>query len=303
MAMEYRDYYKILGIDKNASEEDIKKAYRKLARKYHPDLNPNDKEAHKKFQEINEANEVLSDPEKRKKYDQYGKDWKHAEQFEQARQQRSAGGYGDFGGGQTYSENFGAEDFGDFSEFFNAMFGGGGRRQSRASFKGQDYQAELQLSLREAAVTHQQTLTVNDKNVRITIPAGVENDQKIRLKGYGSPGANNGPAGDLYITFKIADDPQFKRMGNDLYTTATIDLYTAVLGGETTVDTLEGKIKLKVPAGTQNGAKTRVKGKGFPVYKQENQKGDLYVTYQVSIPTQLSDKEKELFTQLANLKK
>jgi curved DNA-binding protein len=308
--MEFLDYYKILGVDKNASEEDIKKAYRKLARKYHPDLNPNDKEAHRKFQEINEANEVLSDPEKRKKYDQYGKDWKYADQFEQARQQGGAGysgfgGFGGAGGGQTYTESYGTEDFSDFSEFFQSMFGGGGggRRQSRTSFKGQDYQAELHLNLRDAAVTHQQTLTINDKNVRITIPAGVENDQKIRLKGYGAPGVNGGPAGDLYITFKIADDPQFKRQGNDLYTTATVELYTAVLGGETMVDTLEGKIKLKVAAGTQNGAKVRVKGKGFPVYKQEGQKGDLYVTFNISIPTNLSEREKELFTELANLKK
>lgn len=298
--MEFLDYYKILGVDKAASEDDIKKAYRKLARKYHPDLNPNDQEANKKFQQINEANEVLSDPEKRKKYDQYGKDWKHAEQFEQARQQ--SGDYGNFGGGQTYTEGFGGEDMGDFSEFFNSLFGGGSRKQGRANFKGQDYQAELQLTLRDAAVTHPQTLTINGKSVRITIPAGVENDQKIKLKGYGTPGINGGPAGDLYITFRIADDPQFKRMGADLYSITNIDLYTAVLGGAATVDTLEGKIKLKVSAGTQNGTKVRVKGKGFPVYKQEGQKGDLYVTFQINIPTNLSEKEKELFTELAKLK-
>lgn len=302
--MEFLDYYKILGVDKSASEDAIKKAYRKLARKFHPDLNPNDKEAQKKFQEINEANEVLSDPEKRKKYDQYGKDWKHAEQFEQARQQ-GGGGYSGFGGGgQAYGETYSAEDFGDFSEFFNSMFGGGGgRRQSRATFKGQDYHAELHLGLRDAAVTHQQTLTINDKKVRITIPAGVEDEQKIKLKGYGAPGINGGPAGDLYITFRIAEDPQFRRLGNDLYTTAPVDLYSAVLGGETTVDTLDGKVKLKVAPGTQNGTKVRVKGKGFPVYKQEGLKGDLYVTFNVQIPTALSEKEKELFTQLANLKK
>lgn len=308
--MEFLDYYKILGVEKNASEEDIKKAYRKLARKYHPDLNPNDKDAHKRFQEINEANEVLSDPEKRKKYDQYGKDWKHAEQFEQARQQSSGGGfgtYGNFGGGSTeggYSEAFSGGDFGDFSEFFNSMFGGGGGRKQRTGYKGQDYQAELHLSLRDAAITHQQTLTINDKNVRITIPAGVENDQKIKLKGYGAPGMNGGPNGDLYITFRIADDTKYRRQANDLYTTADIDLYTAVLGGETIVETMDGsKIKLKVPPGTQNDTKVRVKEKGFPVYKQEGKKGDLYVTYRVAIPTQLSEKEKELFTELANLKK
>ena len=295
--MAFIDYYKILGLEKNATEDDIKKAYRKLARKHHPDLNPNNSEAHKKFQQINEANEVLSDPEKRKKYDQYGKDWKHAEQFEQARRQQ---GQRTYSGGSGYSESF---DPDDFSEFFTSMFGGGGRQRSRQSFKGQDFQAELRLNLREAATTHQQTLTINDKNVRITIPAGVENEQKIRLKGYGAPGVNGGPAGDLYITFKIADDPQFKRSGNDLYSTTEIDLYTAVLGGEAIVDTLDGKVKMKVQPGTQNGTRVRIKGKGFPVYRKEGEAGDLYVSYLVKIPTNLSAKEKELFTELAQLKK
>ncbi len=301
--MEFVDYYKILGVAKTASEEEIKKAYRKLARKLHPDLNPNDKEAHKRFQQINEANEVLSDPEKRKKYDQYGKDWKHADQFEQARQQQSRSGYRNFNEGD-FAGGFGPEDEGSFSDFFQSLFGGGGRgRSSRAGFKGQDYHADLQLALRDIATTHQQTLTINDKKVRITIPAGVEDDQKIRLKGYGAPGVNGGPAGDLYITFKIAEDPVFKRLGADLYTKANISLYTAVLGGETTVDTLEGKIKLKVAPGTQNDSKVRVKGKGLPVYKKENEKGDLYVSFFVTIPIQLSEKEKDLFNQLANLQK
>src|ERR1051325_9611258 len=196
------DYYKILGVDKNATPEDIKKAYRKLARKLHPDLNPNDKEAHRKFQELNEANEVLSDPEKRKKYDQYGKDWQHAEQFEQARsQQRSQS----FGGGQTFTGDFSE---GDFSDFFASMFGnsggsGGGFRSRQTKFRGEDYNAELQLNLTDVSKTHQQVLTVNGKNIRITIPAGVENGQQIKLKGHGSPGINNGPEGDLYITFVI----------------------------------------------------------------------------------------------------
>src|SRR5215208_2215554 len=191
--MEFVDYYKILGLDKNASTEEIKKAYRKLARKHHPDLNPKDKEAHKKFQQINEANEVLSDPVKRKKYDQYGKDWQHAEQFEQAREQSrqySAGSE------QVFSGQFGEEDF---SEFFESMFGQNTSSQSRQTkFRGQDYQAELHLTLKEAAVTHQQMLTVDGKNIRITIPAGVENGQKIKLKGHGGPGINGGPNGDLY---------------------------------------------------------------------------------------------------------
>lgn len=293
--MEFVDYYKILDVPKTATQEEIKKAYRKLARKMHPDLNPTDKEAHKKFQQINEANEVLSDPEKRKKYDQYGKDWQHAEQFEQARQ---SGQQSWNTGGQSFSGDY---DEGAFSDFFESLFGGsgGGEKRRQTKFRGQDHQAILQLKLKNAYATHQQTLTVNGKNIRITIPAGVENGQVIKLKGYGSPGANGGPAGDLYITFNIPDDPDFKRSGDDLYTTATIDLYTAVLGGETIVDTLSGKVKLKVSPGTQNGAKIRLKGKGFPVYKKEDQYGDLYVTFNVKIPTSLTEKERELFTELS----
>ena len=295
--MEFIDYYKILGIAKDASQDDIKKAYRKLARQLHPDLNPNDKDAHKKFQQVNEANEVLSDPEKRKKYDQYGKDWQHADQFEQQRQSR---GSTQQGGAQDYS-GFGDHDF---SSFFESMFGqgDGGGRQRQTKFRGQDYQAQLQLNLEGAMTTHQQVLTVNGKNIRITIPAGVENGQVIKLSGYGAPGVNGGPAGDLYITFNIAPHSVFKRLGNDLYMNATIDLYTALLGGETTIDTLNGKVKLTVAPETQSGTKIRLKGKGFPVYKKDGQHGDLYVTYAVQLPTKLSDKEKALFTELKNLK-
>ena len=296
--MDFVDYYQVLGVDKNASDEDIKKAYRKLARKYHPDVNPNNTEAHKRFQQINEANEVLSDTEKRKKYDQYGKDWKHAEQFEQARRHQQQ--YPGAGAGADFSGSF---DPDDFSEFFTSMFGSEGRRRSRQSFRGQDYEAELRLSLRDAAQTHKQTLTVNGKNVRITIPAGVENGQRIRLKGYGAQGVNDGNPGDLYITFRIDPDPQFSRDGADLHTTQEIDLYTAVLGGENTVSTLDGMVKVKVAAGTQNGTKVRLKGKGFPVYKKEGQHGDLFVIFKVKIPMSLTERERELFNELAQLKK
>jgi curved DNA-binding protein len=292
--MEFVDYYKVLGVSKTATQDEIKQAFRKLARKLHPDLNPNDKDAHKKFQQVNEANEVLSDPEKRKKYDQYGKDWQHAEQFEQARQTRQSRQ----GTHQAYTEDF---DEHSFSDFFESMFGGSERKQRKAKFRGQDYQSSLQLNLRDVYTTHQQTLAVNGKNIRITIPAGVENGQVIKLKGYGAPGVNGGPAGDLYITFVLSDAPNFRRAGNDLYTTAKIDLYTAVLGGDAVVDTFSGKVKLRIAPGTQSGTKIRLKGKGFPVYKQENEFGDLYVTFQVEIPTGLSDKEIELFTQLSKL--
>ncbi len=294
--MEYVDYYKILGVDKNASVNDIKSAYRKLARKHHPDLNPNDKEANKKFQQLNEANEVLSDPVKRKKYDQYGKDWKHAEQFEQARQSRSQqstrGGHAFSGGG------FGD---GDFSDFFESMFGGSQGGRSQAKYRGQDYNAELHLDLLDAHKTHQQTITINEKNIRVTIPAGIEDGQVLKLKGHGGPGVNGGPAGDLFITFSIANHTKFKRLKNDLYTTMDLDLYTAILGGDITVDTLSGKVKLKVNPETQNGSKIKLKGKGFPVYKKEGEFGDLYITYNIKIPTNLTEKQKELFIQLSKL--
>ncbi|HTQ65301.1 MAG TPA: J domain-containing protein [Puia sp.] len=295
--MAFIDYYKILGVGKSASEEDIKKAYRKLARKYHPDLNPNDKEANKKFQQINEANEVLSNPENRKKYDQYGENWQHAEQFEKARQSQSHA----YRGG-SHEEEF-SGDFGDgnFSDFFQSIFGNQ-RKSANVKFRGEDYQAELHLSLAEAYRTHQQTLTVNGKNIRITIPAGVANEQVIKLKGHGGPGVNAGPNGDLYIRFIIGEDPRFKRQGDDLYTTINLDLYTAVLGGEIALDTLSGKIKLKVNPETQNGTKTRLKGKGFPVYKKEGAFGDLYITYSIQIPVNLTEKQKELFRQLSSLK-
>ncbi|QNR83496.1 J domain-containing protein [Pedobacter riviphilus] len=296
--MDYIDYYKILDLKKDATPEDIKKAYRKLARKHHPDLNPNNEEANKKFQQINEANEVLSDPEKRKKYDKYGKDWQHADQLDaqqqQQRQYQSQGG--GYGGGSSYSGGFGGEDF---SEFFSSMFGGGGRSSRNSPFKGQDYNADLQLDLLDAYTTHKQTLTVNGKQVRITIPAGVENGQKIKLPGYGAPGVNNGPPGDLFIKFNIKDDPKFKRKGNDIYIQEEIDVYKAVLGGEKIVETLNGKVKLKVPEGTQPGATLRLKGKGFPVYKKENQFGDLYINWQVKLPTNLNVEQKELFEKLS----
>ena len=298
--MEYIDYYKALGVDKNATQDDLKKAYRKLAVKLHPDLNPNDKEAQKKFQELNEANEVLSDPEKRKKYDQYGKDWKHAEQFEQARQQQRQGStsqaFGNNGG-----EYFEFESGGNFSDFFESMFGGssGRGRSKQTKFRGQNVEAELQINLTDAFKTHQQTFTINGKNIRLTIPAGIEDGQVIKLKGHGGPGVNGGPNGDLYIRFVIKNNTQFTRKGNDLNTTVPIDLYTAMLGGEITIDTLDGKLKLKIKPETQNGTKVRLKGKGFPVYKKEGQFGDLYITYEVKLPTNLTEKQKELFREIS----
>ncbi|GGW30578.1 molecular chaperone DnaJ [Arenibacter certesii] len=270
-----------------------------MARKYHPDINPNDKEAEHKFKEVNEANEVLGDPEKRKKYDKYGKDWEHAEEFEKAqRSGRTSSGHRR----QSRSQQF---EGADFSEFFESMFGGsGGFHSARGTrFRGQDYNAELKLHLRDVYNTHKQTLTVNNKNIRITVPAGIENGQTIKISGHGGPGQQGGPNGDLYITFSIVNDTPFKRDGNDLYSTVDLDLYTALLGGDITVDTFDGQVKLKIKPETQNGTKVKLRSKGFPVYKKEGTYGDLFITYNIKTPTGLTTKEKELLKELAELRK
>jgi curved DNA-binding protein len=295
--MSFIDYYKILGISKNATEKEIKSAYRKLARKYHPDVNPDNKEAEIKFKQINEANEVLSDPENRKKYDKYGKDWKHAEEFEKARQQQQQrpggrSGYSDFSEQQ-------------YSDFFESMFGGGqtsSKYRQQPKFKGQDYHAELNLDLEDVYTAQQQILTVNGNKIRLTIPAGVENGQVIKIKGKGGKGINGGPNGDLYIKFDISNHTRFKREGNDLYSAVDLDLYTAVLGGEITVATFKGKAKLKIKPGTKNGSKVKLKGKGFPVYKQDGEFGDLIISFDILIPTHLSDREKVLFKELQKIR-
>ena len=224
-----------------------------------------------------------------------GKDWQHAGQFEQAQQNRKQSQ----GSGRTRYEE--TEFDGDFSDFFESLFGGRARtgRSRQVKFRGEDYRAELNLSLTDAYETHKQTLKVNDSSIRITIPAGIENGQTIKITGHGGPGINGGPDGDLYITFIIANHPRFKRLGNDIYTNAALDLYTAVLGGEITLETLKGKVKLKIKPETQNGTKVKLKGKGFPVYKKEGQFGDLYVTFSIVIPTNLTEKQKKLFRELS----
>ena len=310
--MAFIDYYKGLGVERNASQDDIKKAYRKMARKYHPDLNKDDPNAKDKFQEINEANEVLSDPEKRKKYDEYGEHWKHADEFkaereayQRAQERGGQSAYWYSVNGDDFMGGFGRGNASGFSDFFEQLFGHGasagrsGRGYNMMS-RGGDIEAQMNLSLREAAVTHKQTFSVNGENLRITIPAGIADGQMIKLKGHGEKGSNGAPDGDLYISVQIAPDPEFKREGDDLFTDVDIDLYTAVLGGTVNVKTIDGMVKLKVNPGTQNDTKVRLRGKGFPVYKKEGTFGDLIVTYHVDIPTSLSEKQKELFTQLKN---
>ncbi|GHT04633.1 molecular chaperone DnaJ [Bacteroidia bacterium] len=310
------DYYKVLGVSKTASQAEIKTAYRKLARDYHPDKNKDNEAAKKKFQEINEANEVLGDATKRKKYDDYGTHWKQAEQYERAGGQQQSGGYAR-GGGYTYDDLFGGggsfsdSDFSGFggnssgySSFFEYLFGSGQRagRGGADVYKGQDYAGQVSISLRDAAKTQPQTINVNGKNLRITIPAGVANEQKIKLKGQGGPGVNGGPAGDLILTIIVQPDPVFRRDGNDLYARVPLDVYTAVLGGDVVIDMLSGRVKMTVKPGTQPDSKVRLKGKGFPVYKREGRFGDLIISYRVQIPQHLSPKQKELFQRLSELR-
>lgn len=305
--MAFVDYYKILGIDKSASAADIKKAYRKLARKHHPDVNPNDKEAEIKFKQINEANEVLSNPEYRKKYDKYGENWQQGEAYEQAqnqqRQRQQHYQRYDTGGRQGFEgfENF---EGGHYSDFFESMFGGGfSSRGSNVNYRGQDLNARLRLNIRDVYTTQKQVIEVNGKSIRLTIPAGISDGQIIKIKGKGGPGVNGGPDGDLLIEFEILNQTEFKRTNSHLYKTVDLDLYTAVLGGDMKVSTFDGIVKLTVKPLTENGTQVKLRGKGFPVYKKDGEYGNLYITYQIKMPNELSEKEKNLFEELAKLKK
>lgn len=295
--MAFIDYYKVLGVDKSATQQDIRKAYRKLAKKYHPDVNSTDADAKERFQQINEANEVLSDPEKRKKYDEYGENWRHAEEFEAQRQQYGGGyNFGGFGGFGDFSRSAGNSS--QFSDFFESLFGGRGFGGfNGASRQGQDLQTELSLTLREAAQTHKRVININGSSIRLTIPAGVSDGQKIRLKGQGGNAPQGGTRGDLYITFRIEPDTQFTRNGDDLATTLPIDLYTLLLGGELTVPTLDGSVRMHIKPGTKPDAKLRLKGKGFPHYKDEDNRGDLFVSLKLTIPT-LNEQQKELLRKM-----
>ncbi len=311
--MNYKDYYQILGVSKDAGQDDIKKAYRKQAIKYHPDKNQGNKEAEERFKEVSEAYEVLRDPEKRKKYDKLGANWK---KYEQA----GAGGYGySHGGGPSPgSESFYFEgDLGDlfgeagtgggFSDFFNAFFGRQGATQSgfgsrQPSFKGSDLQAEMEISLSEAYHGTTRLLNVNGEKLRINIKPGTYNGQQIRIKEKGAPGTGGGEKGDIYIKINVPSDSMYHIEGNDLIQKSNIDLYTAVLGGKTEINSLAGTLKVPVPKGSQSGSKLRLKGKGMPVYGKPGSFGDLYIELNVKIPTNLTEEEIRLFNKLRSLK-
>ncbi len=295
--MAFIDYYKILGVDKSASADDIKKAYRKLARKYHPDLNPGDKLAEQKFKEVNEANEVLANADNRKKYDQYGEHWKEGEAFEKERSRRKASSdFDDF----TYHQ-YGGES--DFSDFFQSMFGGASfsgqnSGQGFGRFKGQDIAAEVSLDLEEILSTHKRTFDIQGKKVRITIPAGISHGQKIKLSGYGYPGQNGGPAGDLFITFLVGEPGTFKRMDTSLLADIAVDAFTAMVGGEVNFERFGDILKVKIKPNTQEGTILRLKGKGLPAYKKPEVIGDLLLTVRIKVPRDIAEEDKEIIENL-----
>jgi len=311
--MNYKDYYKILGVNKAASQKDIKKAFRKLAAKYHPDKNKGDKKAEEKFKEVNEANEVLSDPEKRKKYDTLGANWQAYEQgggdWRQYANQNRHGGSRTFTFEGDPSEFFGGGESGEFSSFFDMFFGGGQgptrrtqRTRRQSGFKGQDIEAELPITLLEAYNGSKRTFELNGKKLRISIKPGSYDGQKLKLKGKGQKGANGGSDGDLYIKLKVQKDPLFTRDGDDLSSVVKLDLYTAVLGGKIDVHTMKGTIKVNVPQGSKSGSVLRLKGKGMPNYKNPNNHGNLLIKLDVTFPKNLTREEIELFEKLKKIR-
>ncbi|MBS4035320.1 MAG: J domain-containing protein [Ignavibacterium sp.] len=309
--MEFKDYYKILSVDKSASKDEIKKAYRKLAMKYHPDRNPNDKAAEEKFKEITEANEVLSDPEKRKKYDTLGADWKQY--------QHAGGDFGDFfsqfggtrrRGGTTYEFSGDINDIfgnmgGGFSEFFESFFGGSGRRSGfgetvQHQQTAVNVEADLNITLEEAFNGSERQIIIDGKKLKIKINPGTKDGQKLRLKGLGRSRTTNGNKGDLYLNIHIIQHPFYEIKDNNLYYNLDVDIYTAVLGGKELIKTLDGKIiSINIPEGTESENVLRLKGLGL---NKNYGRGDLFVKIHVTVPKNLNREEKELFNKLKTLR-
>jgi len=310
--MEYKDYYKILGVDRKASEEEIKKAFRKLAMKYHPDRNPGDKKAEETFKDINEAYEVLSDPEKRRRYDQLGESY--------TRWQQAGGAPGGFNWNEWFSgapggvrvEYTNLDDLfgggaGGFSDFFQAIFGGmgGGAATRTATRTARSRQPAVEhpveITLQEAYRGTERTVTIDGRRLQVKIPPGADNGTKVRMAGVGQPGPN-GTRGDIYLVVQVIPDPRFERKGNDLYTDFDLDLYTAVLGGEARVDTPDGQVVLTIPPGTQPGQTFRLAGRGMPHLRNPQNRGDLFARARVTLPRNLTPQQREYFEKLARLK-
>jgi len=309
--MEFKDYYKTLGVDKNAGADDIKNAYRKLAKKYHPDKNPGDKSAEEKFKEITEANEVLSDAEKRKKYDTLGANWKQYQNSGQTANQDwfknfSTNGQNNFKASADFENIFGNSGF---SDFFESFFGGGFSSTKRETpfnrtHKGSDYESTVKISLEEAYNGSEREISVNGKKLRVKIAPGIEDGKKLRLKSQGAEGSGGGERGDLYLNIKIDGHPLYESRDDDLYFTLPVDLYTAVLGGKKQIKTLDGKIiNINIPKETDNGKILRLKNLGMPKSGSLKQRGDLFVTISVKLPRNLSSKEIKIFNELAELRK
>ncbi|MEX0686461.1 MAG: DnaJ C-terminal domain-containing protein [Balneolales bacterium] len=319
--MEYKDYYKTLGVTKKASQDEIKKAYRKLAAKYHPDVNPDNKEAEIKFKEVSEAYEVLKNPEDRKMYDQMGSDWKQykrsggqAQDFNwQEWQQRSRGPNQrtySYQGSPGFENQFGGES--PFSDFFESFFGGRtggfgtdprtGQRQGPIQVKGRDLNAELDITLDDAYHGSHKSFMINGQRIKIKIPPGIENGKRLKLKGKGEPSHGGGPAGDLFIKIRITSHELFRRDGENLHIELPISLYTAVFGGKANVPTPGGELKIKIPPETQPGKTLRLTGRGMPKADNSKERGNLYVKLMVKIPENLTSKEMELFKKLAELR-
>jgi curved DNA-binding protein len=309
--MEYRDYYKVLGVERNATEQDIKKAYRKLALKFHPDRNQGDKVAEEKFKEINEAYQVLSDSQKRARYDQLGESY--------SRYQQTGGSPGGFDWSQWVSQQQGQPggtrvEYGDiedlfgggFSDFFSQIFGGMGGarpgtrsgRTARPQREPQVYESPVTISFNEAYHGGQRTIQVDNRRLDVKIPAGAKTGTKVRIPG-GGPVGPNGRNGDLYLVIDVTPDSRFEMDGTNLYTDVNIDLYTAVLGGSATVATPGGNVILTIPPGTQPGQTFRLAGRGMPQLKNPQAHGDLYARVKMQIPRQLTPRQRELFEQLA----
>jgi curved DNA-binding protein len=316
--MEYQDYYKLLGVDRSATDKELKSAYRKLARKYHPDMNPDNKQAEERFKQINEAYEVLSDPSKRQKYDRLGADWQRWQQqggsssnFDWTRWSTAPGsGYGtQYTTMEDLSDLFGGAG-GGFSDFFSQIFGTGGRRGGTRSARdagfgyqqvpqqGRDRIQEVEVTLQEAYKGTTRILTQGDRRRRVRIPAGAKTGTKVRFSGEGNPGRLGGQAGDLYLRIVVRDDPRYERKGDDLYSTVDVDMYTALLGGKAPVHALDGDLMLTIKPGTQNGQTFRLHGKGMPKLRRQDEHGDLYVTVNVQLPTELTARQRELLEEM-----
>jgi len=304
--VDFKDYYNILGVTKASTNDEIKKAYRKLAIKYHPDKNLNDKSAEDKFKEINEANNVLGDSEKRKKYDELAENWKYQQQAGQQGQDFSSSQRRNKSGGGN-SSSYSNEQFNDseFSDFFENMFGGtfkGASQGKQRPLKGNDYTAEIQMSLEEAYSGTTRQLELETQKLQLKFKPGIKDGQVLRLKGKGGKGINGAEDGDILITVHVAEHPHYKRQGDVLHCDMVVDLYTAMLGGQTLIRTLRNPIKVNIAKETENGKIVRLKGMGMPRYDKENEFGDMYTKVSIKLPTNISLKETELFKELQIIK-